>query len=377
MSANLIQDAIAGGVTVFDSADAGKTVKKPTMRGLLRSIPVYRWPVGVDVDRTKACFVALTILGQSTSQEILHWQTWIATLTCLGFPEFADKLESETEYKVKDLPASFISSVAAADSAIEGGSPAENIVFPMGMPSTTNQYTVYHYNAASLYAVYGYLALVTHLMAKKVTEKTRDKIEGARPQNIKDKFTVGDSDFVLSGPGKIGRHAHDWVPHAWSQSTVLRVMVVEEYATFAGSTELGPEIIFTLFKMLANAGMQGATFIHKLLEACDWVYDDVPILRPSLRLYAQSVKDYMELDATVRPYYKIIKGDQTKMFNAKAMGDLIGVAVMWLSQTVPTIGGYTAPGGEEAKRAFITAARARGIKLNPTSHSVTTLAPSS
>lgn len=369
-----MDNIIAKSAQAFDSVTSAPAVRQPTVKGVLRSIKVYTLPTGSDNVLRLTCLAALTLCGKSTDDETKPWQTWIATLVCVAYEGMSARLAGKDEYVVEDLPENFLNSLQQANHKFETDPSPALLVMPPGLPSTTAVYTTLHYNAANIVGSYGYLALVIHLMGKRIADNNRVAIEQKRPENIIKSFKAGDGTYLLTGAGRMGRKAHEMVPHAWSQSVVFKEICVLEFATFNESDVQSLGVVALMFRMLEHSGMQGAMFCHKLVKACPWI-GEIPILRPDLSIYLQSVEEYLKMDEHLRGYFKLIKGNSTKLFHSKSMAGLIGCAQLWLSQGETSVGQYTAPGAELAKEAFIKKAAEHGIVLRDVAKGGSILTP--
>jgi len=157
--------------------------------------------------------------------------------------------------------------------------------------------------------------------------------------------------------------AHAQIRDAWDLSTAPRKVVIEEFSLLGGSDDVTAQIVNLMFRMLEYSGMQPALFIKDLLLACPWIVRDMPSLAPAYEVFVNSVTAYANLSASLRPYTKLFHGNNTKIFHSKSMQDLTAVAVLWLSVNNDSMAGYTAPGGDKAKAAFIKLAAAHGIDL--------------
>jgi hypothetical protein len=352
------------------------SAKKPSVTGVKRSILIYRLPAGMDDATRLSCMAALTLCGKSDETEVRPWQTWIGTYVCIAFEEFAGRIaaEGKDEYRLEDLPTTFVDAVQNANNRDDLDKVPALLPIPDGLPPTTGAYTTFLYNCSKIEGVYGYLSLMTFLMGKRINDQNRASIETKRPGNLVQAWSPGDAEYILTGAGKMGRKAHEMVPIAWDQSAILRELVVREFITFSGSKIHPMEVTATLFRMIEHSGMQGALFAHRLLQSCPWV-SEIPILKPDIAVYAQSVQLYLSLPAEERGFTKLIKGNTTKIFRAKSMPGLIKCAWLWISQSEPSTAQYTAPGGDEALKAFVKAAHERGIVLKDHSQGGIVLMP--
>jgi len=350
------------------------------MKGMLRKIPYYTWPTDIEEELKPTLLTALTLPGRSVSDSVTEWQTWVITWCCLCFDEVPGKIAATKtlEYVPEPLPAVFVEEVRAAEQELLAAPESSvQLAFPPGLPGTAVAYSARQWNCGTIKGVYGYFALIVHLMGKRVDASTRDNIVNRRPKNIMDKFLCHDLSYIMTGAGRMSDMAHTMIPQAWQESTLVRRLMIRELCTFKEADVLGPEIVNTLFQMLDYSGMQPVAFIHRLLEACPWVIEDIPVLRPAFAVYSQSLVSYAQMPAVERPYLKLLYGDTTKLFHSKSMVDLTACAVEYLKQYEPSMAGYTAPGGDKAKVLFMEAAQKRGIDVTGTGQKTQAATPES
>jgi hypothetical protein len=294
----------------------------------------------------------------------------------VAFDDFIGKLTGpgSTEYRLVEFPKSYMDSIDQTIGNDTLDTSPVTIDFPDGLPAGTTAFTVDYYNAASVEGAYGFLALLVFLMGKRVTDKNRESIEKKRPENLINTWKMRDEAFVLTGAGKLGRNAQDMIPHAWFQAPLLRDIVIKEFVLFRGSRIRPLEVVSTLFGLLEHSGMQGAVFCHRLIKALPWV-KDMPLLRADISVYQQSVIEYLDLDAELRPFVKLLLGSSTKLFHTKSMARLVACATLYIAQDEPSVALYNAPGGEAAKRAFILEAKKHGLTIKVTGIASGVLAP--
>jgi len=348
-------------------AALGPPTRVSTLQGLQRSIPVYYIGPGVPEDEARDILTVMFLYGRSTSSKIKDWQTWVLTWSCCCFPQLVPKFRAmrSAEYLIAPLPDTFTNDVrtAMAQLAADPGAKIAAPLFPH-FPGTSATLSWEYYNCGNLEGIYGYYALMVHLMGKKIDASTRDAITTRRPGNIIDTFRCASSSFVLRGPGRIGDTGHDMIRNAWDLSTAPRKVIIEEYSLFASVDDQTAQIVNLMFRMLEYSGMQPSLFIKDFLSACPWAIPNIPALAPAYDVYVNSVFAFSSLDPTLRPYTKLFHGNNTRIFHAKSMQDLTALAVDWLSVNNDSMTGYTAPGGDKVKAAFWKLAQAKGIDVN-------------
>jgi hypothetical protein len=338
----------------------------PTIKGLYRKKTVYIWPDEMDDEDKKSVLMTLTIPGRSTSKSSEEWQTWVMSWTCLVFEAFVGKLKAKNqpEYSLTPLPQDFIDEVKAADNALETDPDTTHLIhFPTGLPMLSGLYGADVYDCGDIKGVYGYYALITHLMGKRVDTSTRDAITTKRPDNLINSFGAKDVSYILKGNGRMGNTAHSEVPQAWKEVTLFRRIVIDEFAKLPRGEGTALEMVALMFRLLENSGMQTVAFIHHLLTVCPWVIVDVPSLKPAYDLYMASLEIYAREPPYLQPYTKLYWGDTTKIFHSKSLAGLTRCAITLLEKTNPSMAGYNMQGGDSERDQFITAALAHGIDL--------------
>lgn len=343
-----------------------RSTPRPSVAGVLRSITIYHLPEDFNNQNLqKSLMAAMTLVGRSTDTRTARWQSWVLSFTCIAYAGFRNILSDiGPEYHMQPLPEAMIESVIAAEASLRNEEEALPILFPADFPETTHLYTVEVYNAGSLGAVYSYYSLCVFLMGKQINAQNRESITVNRPRALIAKFKMTDRDaYILSGEGKMGPVGHAAVNQAWTVSTAARKPVIKEFATFVSSDILSNEVMYVTFKLLEHAGLQSAFFIHTLLAACPWAVE-VPLLKPAYEVYARSIEAYVKEPAYLRPFFKLLYGDATRLFHSKTMADLTVCAVRWVRQTTPSVGFYRAPGSDKAVAAFAAAAARHNVPFD-------------
>lgn len=366
MSSSRVADIIDLASSVFDSSGIPDTnvTALPTLTGALRKIKVYQ--MGEDqTDFQKQILAYLTLCGRSASSLPSVWESWVLSYVCVAFPGLGSMIanESSGEIHLESLPADFMVALRNADQALENEQGDTIIPDIPNLPRVGGTYDIDLFNGTSIVPLYGYLALLVFLMGKQITDQNRANFMLNRPKNIIDKFAVEeDQRFILSGAGRLTEHAVMNVNKAWANLTPARKVIVSEFVKFSHSRTQAQEVVFFMFRMLEHSQMQPAYFIHQLVKSVPEV-STIPILRTPFEAYAQSVRDFLKIHPSLRPYVKVMFGDSTKLFHSKTLQDLTACAVLWCGQDNETVRAYEAPGGEKAKAQFKAKCLELGIEL--------------
>jgi len=351
---------------VFDTATyrSGEAPAKPSVSGIQRQVPVYTWPTGQTDSSRLNVLAALTLCGQSIDDSNRKWETWILSFTVIAFPGFVDKLKAEAsrEYLFITLPNDFIQAVDKGVKDLDTNVDEVLLLFPLHLPATTALFNVDVAQCAVIPGVYGYLSLVTFFMGRTVTPDNVDGFTNRRPGNIMDAIGRRDLSYILDGPGKIGTRGHEMIPLAWGHAVAARKVFLSEYCTFTEGTEQAQVVMSVLLRLMEHTGMQPAYLIHKLLVALPWV-PQVALLRPDYEVYARSVEAFVREPTQRRPYAKLIRGPNHRLFHAPSMANLTYCAKLWLKQTAPSLEAYNAPGNEAVRLTFADECAKHGTPL--------------
>lgn len=361
---NLLRERM-GPLFTENRLDLRHSTDMASLGNLRRAIPIYRLPDQPDAGLVNKIGAILMAHGNSQSEDILQWQSWVLSFLCLGFPAFATTFTREhlSEYSIVPYPNEFLHSVQTVCNNLVAD-PNLNHITPSidSFPAPNGLIGIEYYNCADIDGLYGYLALIVHLMGKQITAGTRDVMEVRRPKSIIDTFSCADMAYVLNGPGKLGRKAHNMIHTAWSASDRPRQIFIEKFCKYRWSSERAVRIVFLMFGMLEYSGMQSAAFIHALLVACPWVINEIPLLAPAFTFYEASMIAFANAEADFRPYIKLYHGNASHIFHSKALQDLNAVACMWLTSVLPSMKDYETVGGEAAKKAFSDLLKAKGLE---------------
>jgi hypothetical protein len=356
------------GSAIFDSdiSTAPGKIPRSTVSGALRNIAIYQLAEDKSTTANICLVIAyLTLIGRSNSTNLTEWESWVLTLNAVAFRGIADKIthESDGEYKVVEIPAEFLNTLTRVEDNVRENVPPPALPVLAGLPRLSFTYSDELYLATTLKACYGYVALVSFLMGKLISAANIENYKKSRSKNIIDKYNLPEAHtFFLSGGGRIPDQNLTWINRAWSASSAGRKAICKEYSLFKDAGSIAREIVYFMFRMLENAGMQPAYLIHQLLKALPEVAK-IPILRPSYQIYAQSVRDYAKIVPHLRPYYKVMYGDSTKVFHSKSLQDITACAYLYLGQDNTTLRAYVAPGGAKAKAEFLKFCKSKGIDL--------------
>jgi hypothetical protein len=331
--------------------------------GIIETLPIFVWPTGI-TNNDKLTFLSfLTAFGRSEDESPTKWATWMYSYIVLCFDTMEDLIRRSggREYKFEKLSISLIRSVSElAESALNFEGSDENtdyskklatIAFPSQLPSlprSTDFFPDVLSTGCVIPAVYGYCGLLIFLAGKKINEKNVITISERRPQNLIDTYSINEqAAFFLNGDGKMGVVAHHMINQAWVTHAQARIAIITDVASFAIGTTLPQRVVYTVSKMIENTGMQPAYYIHRFLQAFPECVT-YACIRPSLGVYAASIREVAQADSRIQPYYKVIHGDLTRAFHRNGLLALSAVAISFEKLMAPSMKNFTLGEGATA-----------------------------
>lgn len=333
-----------------------------TAEGIVEKLRVYVWPKGVS-DQDKLCFLAFfTAHGRSVDESPSSWATWVLSYVVLCFPEMQDSITrtSGREYYFEALPKEYISAMLTLNHAAldfsdsqpeEYGRHYHDIKFPRGLPALPRDQVSFPPELAAcstVPSIYGYCSLLIFLAGKQITEKNSITITEKRPKNLVDSFKIDEyAAFILTGDGKIGPEAHQYINQVWVTYAHARAAVISEVAAFASGATLPQRVVYTITKLLEYSGMQPAYFIHKFLQARPETAQ-FSCTRPSLNAFISSVQEVAAAPGYLQPYYKLIHGEATRAFHRNSLLVLASCAIALEKSTSPSMRNFNLGEGATA-----------------------------
>lgn len=230
---------------------------------------------------------------------------------------------------------------------------AQSVPIPASFPEENRAPVgLWLFTATKTEVLYGVYSLIAFLAGKTITEENKSAIESRRPAAIENKYGCKNSE-LLTGKFKMSRQAHEGFNRSWTILAEFRKNMFDSFTTFSHQeSDLGLSVIWTTVKLMEYAGMQHTQLIHSLLRTYPWVIN-VPALRSSVQAYIVSLKEFVKIPPHLRPYYKVMHGDKSTLFQRKHMEPLIAVAVHHLADNRPEIANYyTATGSKAVIAAF-------------------------
>lgn len=321
---------------------------------------------------------AFSYHGRSEDERPSAWACWSLSYLCIAFPEFVATIRqtNEREYEFRPLPESYCSQVlqaleaaASIESAADGEmdkykAAVDAITPPSEIPDMIylDDLFVPEYAAcATIPVVYGFAGLLIYLAGKKINEKNLTTVTERRPQNLIDTYKIAEeASLFLTGEGQMGSTAHAFVNQVWVSQDSARRAILTEVAAFNAGTSLAQRVVYTVTKLLENAGMGQATYIHRFLKAMPHAVE-FSCVASAISAYAQSLVEVARQPTYIQPYYKVINGDRTRVFHRNAILPLAACAITYETHTNRTMGNFTlAEGSSKAVAMFDAEAARRG-----------------
>jgi hypothetical protein len=305
----------------------------------------------------KAFHLYLMVSGTSTDETRAHWQSFVATIVCHGFPSMRAGILKSPAYSEAVMSTAAVNQLMewyenymgvfnpGADDALRAAcrNDAPGLWVELGLPQGEAKFDVDMADVLDIPAIYGHLSLVLFLAGKTITDTNRASITQKRPNAIERKYFNEKVVGPLSGSLALSATAHTQIHTAFVQLTHLRKEVFTRVATFNTQTEDSTfEVVATTTRLMRYAGMQQAILIDNFLSAHKEALA-VPFLAPAIQAYAASMRDVMAAPAIVRPYFKIIHGDTTRAFNRNEIENLLTVALVDAREVNPTLQQYAIP----------------------------------
>lgn len=344
--------------------------------GIIQTLPIFVWPAGVTSDEKLMFLSYFTAFGRSDDDSPTKWATWMYSYIVLCFDNMEELIRRQggREYKFEKIPLTLIKDInALADEALNFEGSGDNvkyseklltIAFPSQFPSLPRSIEFFPDVLAAgglVQSVYGYCGLLIFLAGKKINEKNVITITERRPQNLIDTYSIFEqAAFYLTGEGKMSTIAHHMVNQSWVTYAQARIAIITDVAAFAIGTTLPQRVVYTVSKMIENTGMQPAYYIHRFLQAFPECVN-YACIRPSLGVYAASIREVAQADSRIQPYYKVIHGDLTRAFHRNGLLALSAVSISFEKLMAPSMKNFTlGEGATAAVNMFDMEAAAKG-----------------
>lgn len=331
------------------------------MDGYSRTINIYTLPSSLGIDQVLTIIAYLTPFGRSDDQASHKFGTWMYSLVAMAFKHIQEPMQRENtlEYCYVPFPQQTIDVILELANIARGlnmdgtvrddESTADSVEkdelinrdytnhlldlsFPLDFPDldiTEEFFPQDLVPCIGITPIYGFMSLIFFLAGKQITETNSVTITARRPRNLIDTYKIPEqARFFLSGEGKMTMNALTMCNNMWTIHTPLRIAIISQVAHFSQGSSLAMRVVYTVSKLLEYVGMQQALYINQFLIAHPeaMTYNT---LRPSLAAYVNSMNQLKTVDPIIRPYFKVIYGDQTRIFHRNSLLTLASVAIAY------------------------------------------------
>jgi len=336
------------GSTIFSPRDItkGKPGDTAIKASLVDKVLVYVLPSGSKDETYSLMLHLMMIIGTSESIVLTEWKTYVASYTLCLFPALRKKM-NPSGYLFREVSPTDIARIKGHLGALEAALETENEVAiqdagsklvdqPVlpGLPISKGPKDWMSTYGESIPKVYAcHYSLVLFLAGKRIDGDDHSAVSVNRPAALKKKAHLGDAISFLDGKMRLSDKAHNQINSAWAEMSSLKALCVQEFSLFAGAdTDFIQDIVHTTMHLLRYSGMQHAKITHGFIKAYPWV-TEIPALKTSLGLYADSAMAAAKYPAHLQPYLKLMYGDKTDVFPRKELEPLIACAVAVSSET--------------------------------------------
>lgn len=331
------------------------------MDGYSRTMTIYVLPSDLSTDSVLLILAYLTPFGRSDDPVSFKFGSWMYSMIAIAFKHIQEPMQRENtlEYKYVNFPSSTIQTIlelaniarglnidgtfkdeeSVADSADRDSEINQeytnhllNLSFPPDFPDldiTDEFFPQDLIPCSGITSVYGFMALLFFLAGKQINETNSVTITTRRPQNLIDTYKIPEkARFFLTGDGRMQMNALTMCNNMWTIHTPLRIAIISQIAHFSQGSSLAMRVVYTVSKLLEYVGMQQALYINQFLMAHPEAIE-YSTLRPSLISYVNSMNQLKTVDPILRPYFKVIYGDQTRIFHRNSILALASVAIAY------------------------------------------------
>lgn len=311
---------------------------------------VYTIPQSATESQKLALGMLYIFCGTSTEGGLGKWKTWVASYVCLVTPSFSGQLASESfletrlsEALMANLEAMMMDFMHYLENGdVDNADLAADVIKGQtllpGLPAIPADADLLQ--SAGEWdgkVILCHYSVMLFLAGKRLDGPDHSQATVKRPEALRGKTHIGEPLETLEGVLRMSDESHVSINNAWSEMSQLRSLVFSEYAKYdSDQTDMAKDIIWTTMHLLRFSNMAHATITYNFLCAYPWA-DEVPALRTSIGVYAESVKMAARCDPHILPFLKLIYGDKSGLFPRKEMEPLIACAKDVLKDTSRTL----------------------------------------
>lgn len=340
--------------TLADTNHSKPTGTPSNLKAAVVKTRIYALPDDASPQLRSTVLTVLTTHGQSKSTDVRKWKSWILSFYCICYPELVELCvrRNPREYEVSNLTQDVLDEWVNVFDAVDA-SEEDYYDLPFhphpSFPDLDDPLlSTYRVACNSLDGLYCYASLLLFLAGKAVTPINRNTITTKRPRALMDEFQTHDSEYILSGNGRIQDTGHQMIHAAWTASVDPRIDIVEHFASTMGVSSTPYRIIGHTLKLMRLNGMNYVSLIVRFLEAFEDYLGDLPQLRSDLRSFKDSAARWETIDPTIRPFYKFAYGNECTLFRRRDMAGLVACGIVFGASTSETLKNYRIDPGYSA-----------------------------
>lgn len=232
-------------------------------------------------------------------------------------------------------------------------------VVTAGYFETSQDWLMYH----------GYLGLLLFTMHKDAKTGSGKALLEARPFALRSKYSKTEKQYVLwSEIGRPSSAAYAACTAVWKIIPQTRLTLMSEFVmSSSGMISAEREALFTTVRLMRWTDMSHVVIIQEALNtfpylaACPDLVGELQFFAAGMRQIYEMMPEYTDpvtrqrvKDVTSMPYIKALWGDRKSIAQRNTMPLLLAVALKMLTESRPTLRGYTGPTGYQTKIDSIT-----------------------
>jgi len=322
---------------------------------------VYVLPNDAKDSHRAAFFAQLILRGRALAGHPSDWRAWTLTTIAAGFSNIVTGIVEQQPalYEKRTISSGHLATLQEmfdclrAWTTVDGTDATENqaakdavrgcILHLDDLPPIDDDDLKKELGECmSIEAIYGYLALIMILAAKFITDQNRVAITVNRPRNIEQKYRIVGCP-CLTGDLRISDDGHTMINAAFVSMDHFRGALFTRLADMRNQAgDRGTAVVMTLVRLLDWTGMSFVPIIDRFLSAHPDI-SDYSFLLPSYQHFLSSLRALAKVPPHIRPFYKLIHGDTTKMFHRRDVEELLVCSIKEEAYGRPTMAQYTLP----------------------------------
>lgn len=216
---------------------------------------------------------------------------------------------------------------------------------------------------------HGYLGLLLFTMHKDAKSGSGKALLESRPLALRKKYSKTETEYVLwSEIGRPLTAAYTACTAVWKIIPQTRLTLMSEFVTSSSNMiSAEREALFTTVRLMRWTDMSHVVIIQEALNtfpylaACPDLVGELQAFAAGMRQIYEMMPEYTDpitrqrvRDVTTMPYIKALWGDRKSIAQRNTMPLLLAVALKMLTESRPTLRGYTGPTGYQTKIDTIT-----------------------